>query len=485
MIFEEKHYELNSENWQRINMRTVNDMLGAEMIHNLYGRYWPQISSIRFRHTVTNYKDGLVNSYAPIAEWRVLQERVGYKFLSLDEIFLREIENILNPKYSLTREISGIIDQADLSHVNNERLASLLIDIMDFPLGEIYRLNVVQIEYGLDYALHKALSPYEAETADRNLLLSKLITPDALTVARAEEVDFNKIIALAKRRGLTNSKDAQAKRLISAHYRRYAGSHCAYGELPPPIENYSEKFDRQLSAKEAITLRAAVKAIKTKQMEGRRLLDLIGDERVRRLAELMARIGVFRDQNKAELGQTVLRRLRLLEEISRRTGISREDLRLYLLSEMVELILKGKSIDSDKLKVRAEGVSFIRQDHMVPNYVKIQPPLAKARKELTGICASGGYVEGIARIIKTKKDIDMMHKGDIMVAIGTDFDLLEIMHLAGGIVTEEGGLLSHASVVSRELGKPCLINVKGATSAISNGDIIELHAQDGFLKLPG
>jgi pyruvate,water dikinase len=109
--------------------------------------------------------------------------------------------------------------------------------------------------------------------------------------------------------------------------------------------------------------------------------------------------------------------------------------------------------------------------------------LDKDQKLIPGICASQGKVSGQAKIITSKDDISKMRPGDIMVAIGTDFDLLEIMHLSAGIITEEGGLLSHASVVSRELGKPCLIGVANATKFLKDGDQITLDATKGTILI--
>lgn len=61
------------DHWRRINMRKVAHLAGAESLHNLYNRHWPRINSIRFRHTITNYKDGTVESFAPSTEWQYLQ----------------------------------------------------------------------------------------------------------------------------------------------------------------------------------------------------------------------------------------------------------------------------------------------------------------------------------------------------------------------------------------------------------------------------
>jgi len=70
-----------------------------------------------------------------------------------------------------------------------------------------------------------------------------------------------------------------------------------------------------------------------------------------------------------------------------------------------------------------------------------------------------------------------------MVSKGTDFDLIEIMNLSSGVVTEEGGLLSHAAVICRELMKPCLIGARDATTLLRDGDRVKLDATNGILEV--
>ena len=70
-----------------------------------------------------------------------------------------------------------------------------------------------------------------------------------------------------------------------------------------------------------------------------------------------------------------------------------------------------------------------------------------------------------------------------MVAIGTDFDLMDAIHRSAGIITEEGGLLSHASVVSREMKKPCIIGVNNATGIIKDVDKIILDSKKGIITI--
>ncbi|MEK6920520.1 MAG: PEP-utilizing enzyme, partial [Nanoarchaeota archaeon] len=72
---------------------------------------------------------------------------------------------------------------------------------------------------------------------------------------------------------------------------------------------------------------------------------------------------------------------------------------------------------------------------------------------------------------------------DILVAPETAPDFLPAMALAAGIITNRGGVTSHAAIVSRELGKPCTVGVKDATSILCDGQQIELNADKGEIRL--
>lgn len=482
MLFTQTPIPMDDKNWRRINMRKVSHVIGAEMIHNLYNRHWAKINSLRFRHTITNFQDGIVESYAPVKEWDYLQHWLSQKFIALDPILIREINAIMTPTYAFVDEVMERVDVVDLKQLTNQELALLLIDIMDFPLGDIYKLNVVQIEYSLNFALHKVLEKYEPNVRDRNELLAQLLAPGVLTAAQEEEVAFGYIVSLGKQNNVSNPRNDKAiARLIEGHYTKFAPSHCAYGEEPPVIDDYINKYTFMYSQdKAALTMEEAEGNVKQQYERSQKMLAKLKDEKLTALCDLMARIGVFRDQNKAKLGETVVRRLRIMDEIARRTNVDRDDLNYYLLAELTELLDENKPVSQLVIKKRkTQGVCFVRNEEVALGTKTIESSGVKAENSLAGICASPGTVNGCAKIIQTKEDITKVSPGDIMVAIGTDFDLLEIMNISGGIITEEGGLLSHASVVSRELKKPCLIGVARATQILKDGDELELDATEG------
>ena len=99
---------------------------------------------------------------------------------------------------------------------------------------------------------------------------------------------------------------------------------------------------------------------------------------------------------------------------------------------------------------------------------------------LHGNIGSRGTATGRARVIRA---VDLANSdiepGDILVTDMTTPDFLPLMQKAGAVVTEWGGILSHAAIVCREMKKPCLTNVKGALDAIDDGVIIEVDAENG------
>lgn len=487
MLFPHTEISFNDQNWRRINMRKVAHLIGAEMLHNLYNRHWPRINSLRFRHTVTNFKQGTVESFAPQGEWSYMQRWLSAKFIALDHVLIREIEAILNPDYKFVHEIMHKIDRADLENITNEELALLLIDIMDYPLGDIYKLNVVQIEYSLNFALHTILKEYEPNDLDRNELLAQLIAPGTLTVAQKEEVAFGTIAARGQERKISDPlADDDILSLIKKHHETYSPKHCAYGENPPSLKDYVNKYIFMVDQTSHIVTQEEAVSHVVKQLDhSKKMLARLNNEPLAVLCELMAKIGVFRDYNKAKLGETVIRRLRILDEIARRTQIDRQDLDYYLMAELTNLLDNNIRVDKNILTDREEnGVRFERNEDVLTKIRPLQTTRTDAKTMIIqGICASPGQIEGSVKIVHSKENIVKVQPGDIMVAIGTDFDLLEIMNISGGIITEEGGLLSHASVVSRELKKPCLIGVNNATKLLQDDDRVLLNASAGTIEI--
>ena len=104
-------------------------------------------------------------------------------------------------------------------------------------------------------------------------------------------------------------------------------------------------------------------------------------------------------------------------------------------------------------------------------------------KILSGQVASQGYARGTAHVILSQKDFADFKEGEIIVTSMTRPEYLPIMKIAAAFVTNEGGITCHAAIVARELGKPCIIGTKNATQLIKTGDLIEVRANHGTVRI--
>jgi pyruvate,water dikinase len=113
-------------------------------------------------------------------------------------------------------------------------------------------------------------------------------------------------------------------------------------------------------------------------------------------------------------------------------------------------------------------------------------PVTGAEADLTsggvlqGIGASHGVVEGFARVIADPTaDVEPLEPGEILVAAATDPSWTTLFVGAAAVVIDVGGNLSHGAIVARELGIPCVTNVRTATSRINSGDRLVVDGAQG------
>jgi pyruvate,water dikinase len=127
------------------------------------------------------------------------------------------------------------------------------------------------------------------------------------------------------------------------------------------------------------------------------------------------------------------------------------------------------------LKDVSMGFSVVVLEEMAVN--------KKGAKELKGSAAAEGVYVGHARIIESSKQFGQIEQGDVVVIPFTNSSFNMVMKLCGAIVTEAGGMLSHAGIVSREMGIPCVTDCSSATQIIPNGAKVEVDGSNGTVRI--
>lgn len=104
-------------------------------------------------------------------------------------------------------------------------------------------------------------------------------------------------------------------------------------------------------------------------------------------------------------------------------------------------------------------------------------------KSFEGSIAYKGVVRGKVRIVLQDTDVSKVREGDILVATMTLPSYVLGMQEAKAIVTDDGGITCHAAIIARELRKPCIIGTKIATKVLKDGDMVEVDADRGVVRI--
>lgn len=104
-------------------------------------------------------------------------------------------------------------------------------------------------------------------------------------------------------------------------------------------------------------------------------------------------------------------------------------------------------------------------------------------KEIIGRSGFPGIARGKARIITKLEQFESFQDGEILVTFMTTPNYLPLLKKASAFITDEGGITCHAAIVARELKKPCIIGTKIATKVLKDGDVVEVNADNGTVKI--
>lgn len=185
----------------------------------------------------------------------------------------------------------------------------------------------------------------------------------------------------------------------------------------------------------------------------------------------------------------------LLKYLARKIGVTYKELIEINYLELINLLKSNKKAspalkrklqdrDKDSAMICIKGKIKVIQGPEVNKFFQKEIGQEKIANQniLKGQSASKGKAKGKVIIFRSVADIPKVKRGDIMVAACTVPSFVPAMEKAAAIVTEMGGLLSHAAIVSRELNIPCVVGVDNVTKILKDSDEVEVDATHGIIK---
>ena len=436
------------------------------------------------------YRRMFNGSSVPLGEWDVFKEEVrkllrkGERLLDISNKHLFYVESMV----TFAHKFHG----KDLANYSNEELFKIIKEFHQLLLklcGHFHtyfaisnylpELIAARIRSNKDVIMHYATSPIHktlvkeskenllriCSLIDKNLELRKLFTSEKV-VKTLPELLHNEIVNQNKKFGFINGYYLTVNWFTEDEIMK---------QIQSLFPNYREEL-RKIKEDEERNVNGAELAKRLDQ----KLLRLI------KISKHFAWLAFYADE-KVLLAFNYFKPV--YTELARRNKLTYEEIIESTIDEIDSEYVPDKRV----LRLRQNNYVFYCDRDQEYVFVgeeakKIeQRQLDKEKelvklKEVRGQPACVGVVRGTARIIKLRKDFDKVEKGDIIITFNTNPTYVPYLEKAAGLVTNEGGMLCHAAIVSREMNIPCVVGTINATKIFKDGEKIELDAKKGIVR---
>jgi phosphoenolpyruvate synthase/pyruvate phosphate dikinase len=230
-------------------------------------------------------------------------------------------------------------------------------------------------------------------------------------------------------------------------------------------------------------------------------LDLINNEDIRILAKAIATWTSLNEYRKNIFSYVWLLYRDAFITIGAKVGITNWKDMFYLTPDEIGKIIQGEIIDWENIKKSRHTVTYIADGKWsmifmwsdftdrVWKFIDELHGKWEQNKETTGLCEIKGYsankgkIIAYAKVVLNNQEFYKLLQGEILVTTMTSVDFVPVMERAWAFVTNEWWITSHASIVAREMNKPCIIWTKNATALIQDGDLVEVDADNGVVRI--
>lgn len=338
-----------------------------------------------------------------------------------------------------------------------------------------------------------------AEFLTDNKVDLKNIALDKIWIKAAAPLDYSfdkrrflNILASLKR-GIPTEELSERHQFYTANYNKIANLNETRQSLKQEFSKYMKMSPRQID-------RLLIKERQAKILRERKfrewLRTLNSDQE--KLVLYIQSIMQFRDRRKDQISKSLVLGFRIAQKFFREAGIEEK----YIMYEGLDELEKGtrflRKLKKDFPK-RVKGYTVLikyngKKETEFGTYEKTVKTMegfiygnrsadSPDYQLIKGQTGSPGKARGKARVIKNiNSQAKNFRKGEILVTGMTRPEFVPIMKKSAAVVTDEGGMTSHAAIVCRELGIPCVIGTGVATSMIKSGSYIEVDASKAVVK---
>ncbi|MFA6427096.1 MAG: PEP-utilizing enzyme [Candidatus Magasanikbacteria bacterium] len=462
----------------------------AYIIAQSYCKKMHESLGISFGPTLVQYIDGVMYWYAS----QTYVRKVAQHSLALvikRRNFLDFAIKTYDQKMEKLSAHAAFLYKTDVHKKNNHELWKLFSRHITLYTDAYAWSEPVVI--GLEESLGTYLKQYLAENfydkERASFIFSVLTASKEKSFAKEEEDDLFRIAIEIKKKRLKNIDAA-----ITKHEQAYSWVPYDYGLDLWDKKYFSVILDRLLKQDEMerrlFESKNYFKSLEKRQKEIEQTYKI--EEKYSILFGSLRRAVYLQDHKKKLFTIVHYHMARMLSEIALRVHTSTDLMQYYLPEELERALLQQNFTEESELKKRRQNSLFIFKDDAVKmlvgnkakSYVSRHVKKEQQREAtLLGTTASPGLYRGTVHIIRDSKEIKNMKKGEVLVATMTSPEYITAMRMAGAIITDQGGIMCHAAIISRELGIPCIVGTKFATTFLKDGDNVEINADQNTVTV--
>lgn len=378
--------------------------------------------------------------------------------------------------------VQEIIDRTNLPSLSGAAFRALWDEFYEKTV--CFWLPTVAAEfgnYGSDLLLEEALARYITEKSDIATAMEILTAPVALSFYQEEEIH------------LSETSD------VEAHQRNYYWLKNSYaGSQVLPVQFFiNRKNELAKNIREQQEQRLA--DVKTKKQELIARYSLPPD--IIKIADVLRMAIEWQDERKKYIFQTLHYKDILLKHAAGRFGYDYQTLLNYDFHEIESFVFSqthqedhterntgcAASIVLSSPTTYDIDITTLATEHVTDAWKRyLAEDVSIETREFKGSIAcigNGNPTRGVVRVLLDPNQSSSFIPGEVLVAPMTSPEYVFVMKIASAILTDTGGLTSHAAIVSRELNVPCLVGTKVATHLLKDGDIVEVDAKKGTVKI--
>lgn len=438
-------------------------------MQNLRSYEWNKTNNI-----IQVARDNMIHCYHSTKD---LNKDVQRGKLFFNQIFVKQYFKEIEENYQKQMKIFKFLEETNFKKFSDKELLNTYIKA-GHHWGVMISFFRTTQEEGTRYLIKELKTRFTDKEA--SLLMSSI----ELDLANKEFMDWTKLI-----------KKPFSRKLLINHVRKYSWTVISHFTLKDVIETLTQRYNYDKKHLQEFDFVNEKKKLKIKQAK---ILKKYPE--MKGIVELLQKLALNRMKVKSCWAGIEYYLLPLIEEISRRTKEKSIDVhKYYLEKEVKKLVLKKKKLSEEEKQRRElcfvglwknKKIRFFsgeKAEKIAKRELK-ELYTVKDKQELKGMTANPGNCKGIVRILptnnieKTRYLRQNFKQGEILITGMTQPNIMDIASKAGAIVTDEGGMLSHAAIISREFKVPCIVGTHFATQVFKDGEYVEVDADKGIVS---